>query len=265
MRFAAKHKLPTCPFGFCCSFSASIPNDARCTLPKPPRAPPLHSQADSSKDEDYEFINHDSANKRNRYSLKKHIDHPDNVNFLHKYFESTQPPSSMSPPNVEELIKIMNKSRYRSKRSLLKLNQVQGALIYPEFNLLIQPDATNIHWSCDHLALAESTRDSTPAILHAVISAVNAMDVEKFFDVNAVSITRLKERAERIVLRVKSPEDVTKEVDFNIDLFIVEQVRKIDSNNPLKGQTYFDPSYLADFQFFGHEDIRLDVSCCKVC
>jgi len=28
--------------------------------------------------------------------------------------------------------------------------------MYPEFNLLLQPDATNIHWSCDHLALAES-------------------------------------------------------------------------------------------------------------
>ena len=102
MRLAIKHNLPTCTFGFCCFFFASIPNDARCTLLKPPRAPPLHSQADSSEDEDYEFINHDSANKRSRYSLKKKsIDHPDNVNFLHKYFESTQPPSSMSPPKAD--------------------------------------------------------------------------------------------------------------------------------------------------------------------
>ena len=36
---------------------------------------------------------------------------------------------------------------------------------------------------------------------------------------------------------------------FIIDLFIVEQVWKIDNNAPLKGQTYVDPSYLADFQF----------------
>ena len=106
MRFAVKHKLPTCLFGFCCSFSASIPNDACCTLLKPPRAPPLHSQVDSLEDEDYEFINHSSSNRRHRYSLKKKkkkIDHPDNVNVLHKYFKSTQPPVSMSPPNVEEL------------------------------------------------------------------------------------------------------------------------------------------------------------------
>ena len=68
------------------------------------------------------------------------------------------------------------------------------------------------------MALAESTQDSTPAIFHATIGAVNAMDVEKFFDVNAVSIRHLKERAEKIVLHVKSPEDVTKEVDFIINL-----------------------------------------------
>ena len=72
------------------------------------------------------------------------------------------------------------------------MNQVQGALIYPDFNILVQPDGTNIHRSCNHLALAESTRDSTRAIFYAVISAVGAMDVEKFFDVNAVSIRRLK-------------------------------------------------------------------------
>ena len=75
------------------------------------------------------------------------------------------------------------------------------------------------------------------------------MEVEKFFDANAVSISRLKERADRIVLHVEYPEDVTKEVDFIIDLFIVKQEQKIDNNIPLKGQTYFDPSYLAGFQF----------------
>ena len=111
-------------------------------------------------------------------------------------------------------------------------------------------DATNIHWSCDLLALVESTQDWTPAILCAIISAVIAMVVEKLFDVNAVSISHLKERTYRIVLHVKSPEDVTKEVDFIIDLFIVEQVQKIDNNNPLDDQSYFDLSYLADFHFF---------------
>ena len=67
---------------------------------------------------------------------------------------------------------------------------------------------------------------------------------------------RIKEKADRIVLLLHSPEDVTKEVDVIIDLFIVEQVLKIDENNPMKGQTYFDNSYIADFKFFGNEDIR---------
>jgi hypothetical protein len=104
---------------------------------------------------------------------------------------------------------------------------VQGALIYPEFNLLIKPDATNIHWSCDHLALAESTQDSTPAILHTIICAVNGMDIEKFFDVNAVSIPHLKERAEWIVLCVKSPEDVMKEVEVSLICLLLSRCERL--------------------------------------
>jgi hypothetical protein len=72
----------------------------------PPRAPLLHSQADSSEEEDYELINHDSVNKRSRYLKKKTIDHPDNVNFLHQHFEFAQLPPSMSPLNIKELLKI---------------------------------------------------------------------------------------------------------------------------------------------------------------
>ena len=34
-----------------------------------------------------------------------------------------------------------------------------------------------------------------------------------------------------------------------MDVFIVDQVTKINSNNPLKGQSYFDPSYVAGFDF----------------
>ena len=77
------------------------------------------------------------------------------------------------------------------------------------------------------MALAESTGDSTPAILHAVISAVNAMDVEKFFDVTAVSIRHLKERAERIVLRVKSPEDVTKELILSLICLLLSRCGRL--------------------------------------
>ena len=48
---------------------------------------------------------------------------------------------------------------------------------------------------------------------------------------------------------MQSPEDETKENDCIVDLFIVNQVMKIDINNPLKGHTYFDHSFVAGLIF----------------
>ena len=258
MMSAAKSNRENCAIGFCCSFSSSIPKESKCTLVKPPRAPLLQSSAaQASEDDEYEFINHDTANKRSRYSMRReHIEDYASVNFLNKYFETLHPPPSMTPPNIHAILQSMNKSRRRSKKSLLKLNQVQGALIYPEFNLLLQSDATNIHWSCDHLAVAESQVDSTPAIIHTVINSVNATDIEDYMEVHSCATRRFNKKSERIVLRVQSPEDETKEMDISVDVFIVDQVMKIDIKNPLKGQSYFDPSFVAGFDFFGQQDIE---------
>jgi hypothetical protein len=106
------------------------------------------------------------------------------------------------------------------------------------------------------LALAESQVDFTPAIVHTVISPVNATHIDAFIDLNSCTTRRLTNRSERIVLRVQYPEDETKEMDVVVDIFLVDQVMKIDVNNPLKGQTYFDPSFVAGFDFFGQQDIE---------
>jgi hypothetical protein len=225
---------------------------------KPPRAPLLQSFAvQASEDDDYEFINHDTAHKRSRYSMRReHIEDHTSVNFLNKYFVTLHPPPSMTPPNIHAILQSMNKSRLWSKKSLLKLNQVQGALIYPEFNLLLQSNATNIHWSCDHLALAESQVDSTPAIIHAVINSVNATDIDDYMEVHSLTTRRLSKKSEHIPLRVQSPEDETEEMDVVVDVFFINQVVKIEISNPLKGQSYFDPSFVAGFDFFGQQDIE---------
>ena len=55
---------------------------------------------------------------------------------------------------------------------------------------------------------------------------------------------------------MQSPEDETKEMDVVVDVFIVNQVMKIDINNPLKCQSYFDPSFVAGFDFFEQQDIE---------
>ena len=76
MMSAAKSNQESCTIGFCCSFSSSIPKESKCTLVKPPRAPLLQSfAAQASEDDEYEFINHDTANKRSRYSMRReHIE-----------------------------------------------------------------------------------------------------------------------------------------------------------------------------------------------
>jgi hypothetical protein len=74
-------------------------------------------------------------------------------------------------------------------------------------------------------------------------------------EVHSCTTRRLNKKSERIVLRVQSPEDETKEMDVVVDVFIVDQVTKIDINNPLKGQSCFDPSFVAGFDFFRQQDI----------
>ena len=131
---------------------------------------------------------------------KEKISDHTSVNFLHTYFETSKPPPSMMPPDLDSILTNMNKSRPQSKRPLIKMNKVEGALIYPEFNLLVQPDATNNHWSCDHLALVGPTTDSTPAISHAVINSVNARHIVEFMDANSMITRRFNKRSECIIL-----------------------------------------------------------------
>ena len=104
--------------------------------------------------------------------------------------------------------------------------------------------------------------DSTPAIIHAVISSVNATDIEDYMKEQSVTTTHLNTKSDRIVLNVQSPEDSTKEMDVAVDVFIVDQVMKIESNNPLKGQSYFDPSFVAGFDFLDNKILSENVIEC---
>ncbi len=83
--------------------------------------------------------------------------------------------------------------------------------------------------------------------------SVNAKDIEDYMEVHSCTTRRFNKKSERIVLRVQSPEDETKEMDISVDVFIVDQVMKIDIKNPLKGQSYFDPSFVAGFDFLDNK------------
>jgi hypothetical protein len=117
------------------------------------------------------------------------------ANFLNEYFDDKNaPPDRMVPPDIEQILSQINKSRQRSKRDTYQHSLIQGSLICPEFGLLVQSDATNSHLYCDHLELlAHSSVDATPtpATMHAVITAMNAFDTEEYIDRNGVIIARL--------------------------------------------------------------------------
>ena len=61
---------------------------------------------------------------------------------------------------------------------------------------------------------------------------------------------------------MQSREDKTKEMDVVVDVFIITQVMKIDINNPLKGQSYFDPSFVARFDFLDNKILSENVIEC---
>jgi hypothetical protein len=245
---------PQVEFGFCCSFKQSIPSCTKSTFVPPPRAPEF-SKEDSSNT-DFVLISNESANKKCRRFLNNHKDNdPSTVNFLSAYFQDDAPPASMKPAKTSEIFGLLNKSRKKSRRPKYTMNNFQGALVFPPFGLLVKGDATNHHFSCDHMALAESSVDSTEAIMHGVISDTNAKTIQDYVDVKKKLLRLFTSDKERIVLKVTSPEDVKKTLNVIVDVFFVKQVKKCSEFQNWKGDTDFDPDFITDLQIFGQSDI----------
>ena len=245
---------PTVDFGICCAFSNSLPPCTKSTIVTPPRAPEV-SSADSD-DAEFTLISDKAANKKCRRHLhnNKNTDYRAS-NFLAAYFQNDTPPASMKPANTSSILGCLYKSRRKSRRPKYFRNHFQGALVFPPFGLLVEADATNHHLSCDHMALAESDVDSTKAVVHGVISDDNAKMVVHYLEVNHKSISRINAVRERIVLNITSPEDITKNTNFVVDVIFVDQVKKCSEFDDLKGTTHFDPEFIAGLVHFGQDDI----------
>ena len=244
---------PKVDFGFCCSFKQSIPPSTKTTFVTPPRAPEL-SIADSH-DTDFVLISDESANKKCRRHLKNHKDNdPATVNFLLAYFQDDIPPASMNPANTSHIVGLLNKSRKKSRRPKYTMNHFQGALIFPPFGLLVKADATNHHFSCDHMALAESSEDRTKAVIHGVISDKNSKIVQEYVDAHKKVIKPMTSE-KRDLLNVTSPEDVKKNMNVVVYVFVVKQVNKCSEFEDWKGKTTYDSEFISNLQTFGQNDI----------
>jgi hypothetical protein len=245
---------PKIDFGICCAFSRSIPSYTKSTIVTPPRAPEV-SNADSD-DAEFILVSDEAAN----YKFRRYLNNTKNTdykasNFLAAYFQNKTPPASMKPANTSTILGCLHKSRHKSRRPRYTRNHFQGALVFPPFGLLVEADATNHHLSCDHMALAESDVDSTKAVVHGVISDDNAKMVVQYLETNHKSISRIDAVRERIVLNITSPEDITKNTNFVVDVIFVDQVKKCSEFEDWKGISHYDPEFIAGLEHFGQDDI----------
>ena len=255
MSFSLKsHDQPVIDFGICCAFSCSIPTGTKSTIVTPSRAPEI--SISDPDDTEFILVSNEAANKKRRRLLNNNNNNDYSAaNFLTAYYQNKTPPASMKPANTSTILRCLYKCRRKSRRPRYIRNHFQGALIFPPFGLLVEADATNHHLSCDHMALAESDVDSTKAVVHGVISDDNAKMVVHYLEANHKSICRINAVRERILLNVTSPEDISKNKNFVVDVFVVDQVKKCSEFEDWKGTTHFDTEYIAGLEHFGQDDI----------
>ena len=249
VKAAIDNNLNYVPLGLCCIFKKSMSLNSRRTLTKPPTAPPITEPK-------LDLIGYKHINKKHRRALKKSPDIlPSTATFLLQYFDSNTTHCNLTkPPCLTTLMKKINKSRKPSKK--YKPNVMQGALVFPEYNLAIQADATNYRLYCDHMALAESREDNTNGVMHGVPSAANCNEALEMVEKNELTLQHLQPSKERIELIVKAPEDPSKERLFKIDIITVDQLKSYHEVAHMKGMTNYEPFYLCQLSFFGHQDIE---------
>jgi hypothetical protein len=138
------------------------------------------------------LVSDEAANKKCFHHLNNNKNNnPKATNFLTAYFQHETPPASMKPAITSTILGRLYKSCHKSRRPKYIRNHFQGALVFPPFGLLVEADATNHHLSCDHMALAESSVDSTKAVVHSMIPDANAKIVVNYLNAHKNYISHI--------------------------------------------------------------------------
>ena len=162
------------PQGPCCSFKGAIPKTSKPTITRPPRPPTINSTVSKRKvdqEEDYVFQNKTDAQESWRRRKNRIVVKESTLEFLESYHDNE--PSNINPSNILQrphtILFNINKHRRKNRKSKGKAklhhNVFEGALILPMYDIAFQADASENHWGCDHMALAESS-DGTPGAIH---------------------------------------------------------------------------------------------------
>ena len=117
-------------------------------------------------------------------------------------------------------------------------NPFSGALLLPAFGLIIQAKVTYTHWYCDHHALARSSVDGTPDVMHCVLddeiaNVLHAMQID-----SSLELSRIRGSREVIQLVVLAPENITKNRLMTVEVIELPQVLPSEMIMTMKGMTY---------------------------
>ena len=254
--------------GPCCSFKKTIPSPTKLTITRPPRPPECQSSNNKSRidtDMEYIFQNKTQAQeawrrRKNRIKVKD-----SSLEFLHAYHEvpnvTTQPRSVILPPHkiLHKINQARKSNRKAKKQKKLRLNPFEGGLILPMYELDIEANASENHWTIDHMSLAES-EDGTPAVIHGVPSTRCSGCAFDFIIKNNITPIRVNGHTEMFdFVNVASPECDTKTRTHRVCVITLPQIHKAQDCKKFLRQTDFDLHYLIKLKFFGNVDIDSNV------
>jgi len=122
------------------------------------------------------------------------------------------------------------------------------------YQLDIEADASENHWTCDHMCLAESN-DGTPPIVHGAPNIDSSDGAFKYVLDNSISLCRINGSSQIIDLKVPSPEMPNKFRTLRVHIITLPQMHTINECKQYLRQTAFSVEYLINLRYFGNNDV----------
>jgi hypothetical protein len=159
----------------------------------------------------------------------------------------------------QQLYSILRKKMRRrdisTSASTPTYNPFSGALVFPTFGLLIEGEATNSHWYCDHHALARSMVDNTLGVPHCVLSN----DYAAYLHSSNICLSRISGSRDVIKLTISAPENDNIHREIIVQVISVDQKVRTDEVMKMKGQNSFDLKFMENMSSFSSIDISPSV------
>lgn len=243
----------TTPCGPCCSF---LPSQFPSSLEKTPRPDPA-SQCSRI-----------TAIRSYRSSITKKVNFQclntfyDDLN-LDLYFRDpiyTSSGGGFKPKRApQHLHSILSKKKRRrdisSSPPTPTYNPFTGALVFPTFGLLIEGEATNYHWFCDHHALARSMVDDTLGVPHCVLSN----ECATYLHTSNLCLPRILGYSEIVKLSITAPENDNIQREIIVQVISVDQKFRTVEVMKMKGQNSFDLKFMENMSSFSSNDMSPSV------